>query len=380
MAPVAACARFGFESVDGLASSGGAGGEDPAAVLVGGSPSVAGAGGMGTGNAGAGGLGDAGSAAAGQAGSQSAAGGAGGSGGEISSGGAPDDGVDAGPPPTCSDGLLNQDEVLADCGGICVPCPCTFTAPELLGSPNGPGLDVWGPSITGDGMTLFFSLIDGVSSEHIRVATRPTKSDPFGVSSSLPGPVNQTREATPYVTPNGLSLYFNSDRSGATDLYVATRASLAEDFGNVTALTELNTSEVEHLPWVSADELHIYFGSTRGMVAGELYYASRAQKSDPFGVPVKMNDLNTTTQDDGITMTQDRRVAIFTTRAAGPKDLYIAMRASTDEPFATPELMSELSSSALEYDPALTPDGDELFFTSTRGGSPELYRSQRVCP
>ena len=60
-------------------------------------------------------------------------------------------------------------------------------------------------------------------------------------------------------------------------------------------------------------------------------------------------------------------------------DLWVATRPDTDSPFGTPQPLVELNTGEQDLDPALTPDGLELFFSSTRNGAAQLFRSTRVC-
>jgi len=43
--------------------------------------------------------------------------------------------------------------------------------------------------------------------------------------------INPADDAGPALSPDGLTLYFNSTRAGSVDLYVTSRASRAEPFG-----------------------------------------------------------------------------------------------------------------------------------------------------
>ncbi len=295
--------------------------------------------------------------------------------------------IDAGPTANCNDGLLNQDEIGVDCGGSqCAPCACSYSAPVVLGNPNYPGNQLWGPSLTADGLSLYFAVtVPGVS-EQVAYSVRPDPDSPYGYGIALPPAVNASTEGTPFITPDGLSLYFFSLRGGGLgerDLYVATRANTADEFLSVTALTELNSAQTDHLPWVSADNLTMYFVSYRSGVA-DVYRAVRTAVGHAFGAPTAVTELNSASDDVGITLTHDGRVALIASRrpgGLGGADFYVARRVSTTDAFTSPEPIRELNTDAAEMDPRFSPDGTELYFTSTRnGGAVEIWRSQRNCP
>jgi hypothetical protein len=362
-----ACARFGYELPEWNLETPGAGGGRTTRDA--GGPSMGGASSGGASGASVGGVPEAGVDDAGSSG-------AGGSGGAS---GAPDAG-------TCFDGVRSLAESGADCGGpSCAPCRCTLGEPQRLGAPNYPGNDLWSPSLSRDGLTLFFAVtVPGVS-EQIAVATRDALGAPFGSGQALPAPINQGTEGTPFLAPSGRSLYFFSERAGGAggrDLYVATRASTSDVFGSVGALSNLNTPDREHLPWISADELTLYFVSNRGGVA-DIYRATRSTTSGSFSTPGGVTELNSDSEDGGITLSFDGLQAILASNrpgGVGGRDLYFTTRASTTAPFSTPTPVPELNTGNNEFDPRLSPDGRELFFASNRdGGDTVLYRSTRSC-
>jgi hypothetical protein len=351
---------------DGAAGEGGAPIEDDGGGVAGDSAT----GGSG-GSAGAGG---ATSGAGGNGGSTAGAGGAAGFGGSTALA-------------LCTDGVQNGDELGTDCGGSdCAPCACSFGAPEVLGDPNYPGNLLWGPSLSADALTLYAAVIVPGFNEQVMVATRPDRGNTFDFGNPLPPPVNQSVEGTPHISLDGLSLYFFSERAGsgadARDLYVATRSDPNGTFNAASALASVNASSTDHLPWASADELTLYFASRRSGTL-DIWRATRASRAQAFGAPVAVAELNSSADDNSGTLTQDDRTIILSSNrpnGAGGFDLYQAVRAAKGEPFSAPEPLTALNTSATEADPSLSPDGQELFFVSTRNGATEIWRSLRTCP
>lgn len=73
------------------------------------------------------------------------------------------------------------------------------------------------------------------------------------------------------LSPDGLTLMFNSSRGGNQDLYMATRSSTAEGFGAPTALpAPVNSSANESCPTI-ANGKRLYFSSDREDAAYDLY-------------------------------------------------------------------------------------------------------------
>lgn len=353
----------GAAGTDGAAGEGGAPGEPDGGIGAGGTTSGAG--------------GSAGSTAGADAGGASGAGGvagAAGAGGSTSL-------------PLCTDGVQNGDEGGTDCGGSdCAPCACSFGAPELLGNPNYAGNALWAPSLSADASTLYVAVVVPGFNEQIVVSTRPDRGNTFGLANVVPAPVSQSVEGTPHISIDNLSLYFFSERAGsggeARDLYVATRSDPDGTFDTAFPLATLNSSSLDHLPWVSADELTLYFTSRRSGNL-DIWRTTRGSLAQAFGAPAAVTELNSGADDNGATFTQDDRTAILSSNrpnGAGGYDLYQAVRPVAGAPFSTPVPLTELNTSATEADASLSPDGQELFFVSSRNGATEIWRSLRTCP
>src|SRR5262249_22021787 len=126
------------------------------------------------------------------------------------------------------------------------------------------GANEWNPWISPDELTLLFDSDRAGAGERIYVATRTTVASDFGAPAQLsydtaePG----VDDSAPFVA--GDRLWYGSLRAGgmgATDLYVASSSGVG--FATATAITELNGANVEDAPTLSADLLTIYFASDR---------------------------------------------------------------------------------------------------------------------
>jgi hypothetical protein len=96
---------------------------------------------------------------------------------------------------------------------------------------------------------------------------------PFGAPAAIPE-LDYTDRSTvdACLTDDGLTLFFSSspaagDAGGtAADLYVAWRRSAAEPFSVTQPLDDLNTAAAERDPWLSPDGRTLYFTSDRSGV------------------------------------------------------------------------------------------------------------------
>jgi Tol biopolymer transport system component len=288
----------------------------------------------------------------------------------------------------CEDGLMNGAELGVDCGGDCEPCGCdgTFQEPELV---TGLGLvpKLWGPMPSRDNRTLYFSQQSETGAENIYQATRTdqrgsafTAATPFTIMNS-----NGALDGTPFITPDGLSFFLFSSRGGNRDLYLSTRQSATADFSSPVLVQNVNTAQVEYLPWLAPDALGLFFVSTRsgGQGASDIWQARRGSLTDQWSNVTNVGELNTSQRDEGITLSRDGLTAIFASNRDGGEgdvDLWLALRTSLDGPFSEPINLTEVNSSADDVDPHLSNDGHELFFSSLRNGTQVLWHAWRDCP
>ena len=172
--------------------------------------------------------------------------------------------------------------------------------PENLGSPPNSQYSYWEPSISSDGLSLYFSdshtpqfgnrLPGGLGGQgDIWMITRETIHDAWGAPENIGPAVNSQHAVHPSISADGLSLYFQSHRSGNLgghcDIMVATRESTSDSFGNPVFLKNVNSTNGEWMPDISADGRTLFF--TRSG-ATELWMAMRATMYDDFGPPLKL--------------------------------------------------------------------------------------------
>jgi len=93
------------------------------------------------------------------------------------------------------------------------------------------------------------------------MATRPDRYSPFGAVTNLSEINTASSDHAPFVSPDGLTLYFDSDRNGKYQLFRASRGSLSESFGNIEHLSFFDALGGSAHPCVSSDGTTIYFVS-----------------------------------------------------------------------------------------------------------------------
>ena len=125
------------------------------------------------------------------------------------------------------------------------------------------GSKIQGPALTEDELTIFFDASDisgGKGGYDIWMASRPDKYSDFTHCRNLYEINTDYGEHVPFVSSNGLELYFSSNRNGQQQLFKATRSSLTETFGNIEHLSQFDTrGENITQPCLAYDGSELYF-------------------------------------------------------------------------------------------------------------------------
>jgi Tol biopolymer transport system component len=257
----------------------------------------------------------------------------------------------------------------------------TFGEPTNLGPTVNSSADDALPSITVNGLTLYFSSErpGGSGNWDIWVSTRTTTSEAWEEPVNLGPSVNTTHwEFSQSISADDLTLYFMSDRpggSGAADIWITTRATTSDPWDAPVNLgSTVNSSSEEWSPSISADGLELYFASERPgeYGGGDIYVATRATTSDPWDTPVNLEIVNSRTNDTAPSISADGRMLFFqSTRSGGSGsfDIWVTTRETTNAEWSAPvNLGLPVNSSYNDGDPCISADGSILFFWSNHPG------------
>lgn len=259
-----------------------------------------------------------------------------------------------------------------------------FGEPQLV---VGLGFDdrLWGPAISSDGNLLLFGYT-GTDEDLFMASAQVGDGVAFHNVTALSGLNTGSGEGTPFLSYDGLSLYFYANREGGPgdrDLWFSTRASVDDDFEAAEQVPGVNGGSYDHLPWLSDDERRIYYTTERdgGLGRSDIWTASRASKTEPFSGHELVRGINTEHREDAIAFSPDRLTVYFTTDRAtdGDLDIWRATRKSRSNDFGDAEEVVGLNSDTEDTNLALTRDGKRLYFSSGRGGKQRLWVATRTC-
>jgi hypothetical protein len=286
---------------------------------------------------------------------------------------------------------LDDGAAAVDAGPVAPAADASVCTPGGFGPPepvDTGSLEAWAPSLSPDGRTLLFAGAQPFEPERIFVATRgAAERSPFGRATALEGVDSGSGDGSPLLSTDELTLYFYSNRPGGLggrDLWRATRSDTRSAFGDATALTTLATAGVDHLPWLSADELTLLYVSTRagGLGQSDIWVATRPALGAEFGDVRPLDGVNTSFDEGRALLTRDGLTVFFASArelGVGQHDLWMATRSDPAAAFGEPSNLSALNSASLDLDPFLSVDERELYFASNRRGRAEIWRARWLC-
>lgn len=188
-------------------------------------------------------------------------------------------------------------------------------------------------------------------------------------------------EASPAISRDGLSLYFNSTRTDPLgDLYVATRESVDHPWNEPVNLGDtINSAVFEGFVALSRNEHHLFFVRS----PGDIWVSYRKDVNDVLAweSPVPLGPaINTSAPEQAPHYFENRKRGLpqlffhsVRPDGVGAVDIYVA------EAFGVASLVRELNTSATDARPSITGNGLEIFFHSNRPGSAgfDMYSSAR---
>lgn len=208
----------------------------------------------------------------------------------------------------------------------------SFGAAARVLPPSDPGMHEYAPSLTDDGLTLFFERqAIGSAVSNIFMATRPKITEAFGAGSLVSGVNTSGYDANPFVRGNGSEIWFVATGADTTiDIFVA-RSNGASTY-SASPVSEVSSAFGDYYPVISADGRTLYFASDRplpGAAGLDVWVATRTTSAGKFDAPLPLANVNTTANEQPTWISADGcRLYIASDRpgSLGAKDIYVSTR------------------------------------------------------
>ncbi len=247
-----------------------------------------------------------------------------------------------------------------------------FGAPEHLGSTVNSAYADLTPSVSSDGLEVYFwsNRPGGFGNWDLWVSTRASADDAWPIATNVGARVNSSGiEALPCVSSDGLELYFSRGSESTADLMVARRADRTEPWGEAESLgSTVNSPYRDDSPSLSGDALELYFVSNRtgGYGLADIWMTSRTTTGDGWGPPVNLAAINSSTYDQWVAVSSDGLTLLFQSPRSGAAygGLHMSQRKSREDLWTDPEYLG-LPMDQWEYTllSGLSPDGTMLYLS-----------------
>lgn len=109
------------------------------------------------------------------------------------------------------------------------------------------------------------------------------------------------------------------------DLFVTSRSNTTATWSTPVSAPELSSSAADDEPFLTADGLTCLFSSNRGGDY-DIYIASRPARTAPFSTPVLLAEVATADDETDPWLSPDGHLLLFTRGVSTARDIYAATR------------------------------------------------------
>jgi len=201
---------------------------------------------------------------------------------------------------------------------------------------------------------------------------------PFGDPTPVPGASSAVDEDDGTPTSTMLELIFSytdAADGGRKHLRTMTRASFGDAWSAPQPMTFEITGMTDQTPRFSADDLTLYFASSRdpNTTGLDVWRTMRSAVGAPWGAPEEIAELVDATHDDKwFSPCADGRYLMISSRGGTGADIYEGVLGS-----APPAVVAALSSSSGETGTWVAEDCLTAYFASTRSGDNRIWTATR---
>jgi Tol biopolymer transport system component len=198
----------------------------------------------------------------------------------------------------------------------------------------------------------------------------------------------QYQEGAPFLSYDGLTLYFSRQYVPGPYIGRLYGASRAVPVGPFTSEEELTTFSREgyivNYPWVSPDNLRLYYYEVfcGGAPFMSIKRSERPSTHDPWVPSTGVTELNALGSVGTPSLTPDELTIVFTGDSLpgglGGYDIWMGTRLKPNVPFGDFRDLAEINTTAWDFHPRLSSDALTLYFSSRRNGVDQLFKSERA--
>lgn len=190
------------------------------------------------------------------------------------------------------------------------------------------------PEISADGLTLYFNSNRAVAGAKggfdLFISRRDTRDSDWSPPELVPELNSADSDMAAVTNEAGTAMVFHRSIAGALDLYVSERETPDDDWDMPIRLTGIDTDEAQEAdPWLSADGRTLYFNSNRtgGSGDSDIYRTTRLSTATVlFAVPDELTEVNTEFHEANVALAQGGHYLVMSSARSGDHELWEASR------------------------------------------------------
>ena len=201
----------------------------------------------------------------------------------------------------------------------------------------------------------------------------------------------QYKDLEPFLSPDGLKLFFASNRKNNTseaikkdiDIWYVTRNTLADEWSKpINVGPIINTLADEFYPSVTNSGDLFFTASYENSKGKEDIYVSRFV-NNKYTTPVSLsNNINSEKYEFNAFVAPDESFIIFTSYGReddlGRGDLYISKKDNNNNWLPAKNLGKEINSKKLDYCPFVNTTTNTLYFTTNKSVIPKSFKTRKT--
>lgn len=263
-----------------------------------------------------------------------------------------------------------------------------FDTPVPVDAVNVGGQNEDDPALSPDGLELYFETDRDGGFGKIWIARRPDVDAAWGEPELVPGiGAEFSNDGTPGLTDDGLRMFFISNRPGSfgNDVYVTRRAELHLPWGGPLRVDALSSTwdDLGPRPVPGGEGLFLCSDRLTAVSVGlhDLWLFEQTDfETGTYSEPVIVSALSSTSYDCMLMMAMSSLEVFFDSDrqpSVGSQDIWSAVRDDANVELGAAFPVDAVNSTAEDRDPFLSPDGHELYFTSNRSGNFDIWVARR---
>ncbi len=267
----------------------------------------------------------------------------------------------------------------------CDPAKPFGTPKPVDGPVNSSGYE-GSPTFTADELVIVFDRSVDLNAATILTAKRSSLREPFSAPIEVPGLMQGLTDVQaiggPSMTGDGLTIFYFGEFASDddADIFSASHTVVTAPFAEPRPVARIGSAAVEVFPSVMHSGAELWFTSERlGGLTRHLFRSVR----DPIGAyqeAALVDELRSSNNEAGVALSSDGLTVYFGSErpgGLGGSDVWMARRPALSAAFGAPEPMKELSSANDDYPAWLSPDGCRIYLTSDRRGSMDIFVAER---